>query len=214
MYLQGRVTVAFLSKKMKMSMILSPLLKIQRTRTCHLSSLCMTQPISPFSEYYEYSIRKIYDFLYYRTFDVDTAEDLTSETFRKAFESFHQFHGSTEKEFLSWTYTIAYRTLVDHSRTDKVHDSLEYHEDTVSETTDRAQILDDQDRLKKVLEYLDTLPSKQKDIILMAIWDDLPYKDISSITGESLSNIKKIISRTLPKIAANIASFLLILLSF
>jgi RNA polymerase sigma-70 factor, ECF subfamily len=168
-----------------------------------------------FSEYYESSVRKIYDFLYYRTFDVDTAEDLTADTFRKAFQSFHQFHGTTEKEFISWVYTIAYRTLVDHSRTDRVHDSLEYHEDTISDTMiDQAQALDNKDKLAKVLQYLDTLPPKQKDIILMAIWDDLPYKDISDITGESLSNIKKIISRTLPKIAANVTSFLLIFLSF
>ncbi len=59
-----------------------------------------------------------------------------------------------------------------------------------------------------MLGYLDTLGPPTRDIILMAIWDDLKYSEIALITGLSLANIKKIISRTLPKIAANVTAVL------
>ena len=48
----------------------------------------------------------------------------------------------------------------------------------------------------------------------MAVWDDLKYSEIATITGLSLSNIKKIVSRTLPKIAANVTNFLLLIFLF
>ena len=38
----------------------------------------------------------------------------------------------------------------------------------------------------------------------MRIWDELSYAEISEITGESVSNAKKIVSRTMTKIAANV----------
>ena len=46
----------------------------------------------------------------------------------------------------------------------------------------------------------------------MRLWDDLSYKEISELTGESLSNCKKVVSRTLANIPTTYMSLLFILL--
>lgn len=54
------------------------------------------------------------------------------------------------------------------------------------------------------MNFLQTLSEKERTIFTMRIWDELSYAEISEITGESVSNAKKIVSRTMAKIAANI----------
>lgn len=159
-------------------------------------------------------MKRVYDFAFYRTFDVHEAEEITSDTFFKALKSFSTFVGSSESEFSSWIFSIAYHNIVDRSRTKKDHAELDEALETVSVKEDLGDALDRKDKLEKVLKYLDTLPAKQKDIVIMAVWDDLKYAEIAEITGESLSNIKKIVSRTLAKIAANVAVFLFIFFLF
>jgi DNA-directed RNA polymerase specialized sigma24 family protein len=61
---------------------------------------------------------------------------------------------------------------------------------------------------------MDTLSLRDRNIVMMRIWDDMSYEDISRITGESVANSKKIVSRTLEKIAANVSvsAFILLIL--
>ncbi|MGB2111176.1 MAG: RNA polymerase sigma factor [Patescibacteria group bacterium] len=61
------------------------------------------------------------------------------------------------------------------------------------------------------MDFLNTLKPEQKEIIILRIWEDLSYKEISEITGKSEDNCKKIVSRNLKNIAANFIIFLFIL---
>jgi RNA polymerase sigma-70 factor, ECF subfamily len=157
---------------------------------------------------YDAYSRPVYDFLFFRTFDEARAQDLMSETFFKALRSLSSFKGVTLAEFKSWIFTIAYNSFIDSTRTPSDYADIDDHVDVGQITPDHASTIDGSDRLERVLAYLDTLWPPHKDIILMAVWDDLKYSEIAIITGLSLSNIKKIVSRTLPKIAANVANFL------
>jgi RNA polymerase sigma-70 factor, ECF subfamily len=163
---------------------------------------------------YDTYSKPIYDFLFFRTFDEVRAQDLMSETFFKALRSLASFKGDTLAEFKSWIFTIAFNLFIDSTRQASDHADIEDHLDIGQITPDYASILDGNERLERVLAYLDTLWPPHKDVILMAIWDDLKYSEIAIITGLSLSNIKKIVSRTLPKIAANVANFLSLIFLF
>ena len=55
------------------------------------------------------------------------------------------------------------------------------------------------------MAYLETLGERERSIITMKIWDDMDYSEIAKITGESEANLRKITSRTLAKIAANVS---------
>lgn len=127
-------------------------------------------------------MKRVYDFAFYRTFDAEIAEEIASDTFFKALRGFASFTGSSESEFASWIFRIAYNSIIDRSRTNKVHDDIVDHEETASIDTDNAAAIDAKDRLDKVLAYLETFPTKHKDIVLMAVWDDLKYAEIAEIS--------------------------------
>lgn len=44
-----------------------------------------------------------------------------------------------------------------------------------------------------------------KEILILRIWDDLAYEDIAKITGKSVDNCKKIVSRVLESVRSNVA---------
>lgn len=59
---------------------------------------------------------------------------------------------------------------------------------------------------------MDTFSERDRLIVTMRIWEELSYEEISVITGESVSNAKKIVSRSLAKITANISELSIITL--
>lgn len=64
--------------------------------------------------------------------------------------------------------------------------------------------MDNKSKLEEVLSYMDTLSEKEQAILRLRIWDELSYQEIADITGESVDNAKKIVSRSLAKISANV----------
>lgn len=163
-----------------------------------------------FEAAYDRYVRKIYDFLYFKTFDRETAEDLTQETFFKVFKSAKSFRGTTEAELKSWIYSVAYRTFVDHYRNFRETDELDGIAETHGKSEDHAARIDDGNTLSEVLAYLATIPEEHRDVVVMRVWDDLSYAEISEITGKSVDNCKKIVSRVLVQIQANVAYALLL----
>lgn len=59
---------------------------------------------------------------------------------------------------------------------------------------------------------MDTLNERERIILTYRIWDDMSYTEISAITGESVDNCKKIVSRTLEKIGSNVTPLTLLTL--
>lgn len=110
-------------------------------------------------------------------------------------------------------FRIAYTTMIDAIRLRGEAFSLDVIEQSgvsVSHATD----IDNREKLREVEEFLTKLSERERSIITMRIWDDMPYEDISLIMGESVANVKQIVSRTLTKIAANIQSLLLFVTFF
>ncbi len=158
--------------------------------------------LAAFGELYDMSYEKVYRFIYHRTGDHEQSEDIVAETYMKALKRISHFRGQHEWEFFSWIYRIAYTTMIDHVRTTRTVDALDDVEAWYQ--TDEGKKLDTDSKLSEVMNFLHTLSEKERTIFTMRIWDELSYAEISEITGESVSNAKKIVSRTMAKIAANI----------
>lgn len=77
---------------------------------------------------------------------------------------------------------------------------------------DNATDIDNTSKIEEILGFMKTFSERDRSIITMRIWDDLSYEEISIITGESVVNAKKIVSRGLAKISANVSH--LFILSF
>lgn len=162
-----------------------------------------------FGALYDASYDRVYRYIFHRTLDTIQTEDIISEVYEKVMRSMTKFRGSTEWEYYSWIYHICYTTIIDYSRADIWVDSLE--DISWEPYYDASDDIDARDKLVEVLEYMKTLSEKERTILTMRIWDDLSYAEISLITGESEANIRKIVSRTLAKIASNVSALSLII---
>lgn len=114
--------------------------------------------------------------------DETVTEDIVSDVFFKALKNIEKFSGTTEQELSSWIYRIAYNSVVDFYRTKKEYTDLEMVEDAYGVDPDYAKKIDSNMTLTDILCYLETIPSAQKNILIMRIWDDLSYKEIAEIT--------------------------------
>jgi RNA polymerase sigma-70 factor (ECF subfamily) len=158
---------------------------------------CQNGETAAFGTLYDHYIRLIYNFIFYKTFHKETAEDLTSETFFKALRNIQSV--DLEKSFGSWLYKIAQNTVLDHYRARRNHEDIDDFWD-ISDTTDIALEVDTSISVDALKKELKNLSSTDRDIIIMRIWQDLSYKEIADIVGKSEASCKMTYSRALAKL--------------
>jgi RNA polymerase sigma factor (sigma-70 family) len=168
---------------------------------------CQAGDMDAFTDLYDAYVKRIYDFIYYRTSHKETAEDLTSVTFTKAFQNINSFKGS-QGMFSSWLYRIARNTVIDHMRTAKKTVDLEAAANAKSKdnVAGEAEV---RDRLDQVKTYLNKLSEDQREIVVMRLWDELSYAEISALTGKTEGNCKVIFSRVMQKMHKELLPLLL-----
>lgn len=170
---------------------------------------CQEGDTSEFGILYDKYIKAIYSYIYYRVQHKETTEDLTSTVFIKTIEKIGTF--DPEKgSFSSWLYRIAKNSVSDHFRQLKFHGNIDDIWD-LSDNTDIPRDADNRIKLDKVKKYLQKLKPEQREIVVLRVWDQLPYKEISDITGKSEVNCKVILSRALAEIRNNEVLYLLLL---
>ncbi len=132
----------------------------------------------------------------------------------KVLRNISKYRGKTDGEFFSWLLRIGYTTMIDFLRKSSDTDPVDNNSTAMSYTNDIGMDVDNREKIDEVLHFLNTLSVRDRNIFTMRIWDDLSYEEISIITGESVSNTKKVVSRTLEKITANISYCFLFFLLF
>ncbi|RJQ36411.1 RNA polymerase sigma factor [Candidatus Parcubacteria bacterium] len=171
---------------------------------------CQTGDREAFSALYDRYIKKIYTYVYYKTHHKETAEDLTAKTFIKALE--HIDSCDPDQRFGAWLYRIARNTVIDHYRTARPALEIDDAWD-IPDTSDIARDADARQRLAAVRAEVQALPSVQRDILMLRLWEGLSYQEIAQIVQKSEGHCKVIFSRAIRQLrAANaLAAFLIIL---
>ncbi len=167
-----------------------------------------------FNELYELNFGKIYNFIYFRTHHKETAEDLTSKTFIKAWGNIDKFDAE-KGSFSTWIYAIARNNIIDHFRKTKNQGEI-VNIDLMLDISSPENIANNtelKDQLEKVKEYLKTLPDEQRDIVIMRIWDELSYKEIAGILSKSEASCKMSFYRTMEKLQTQFSIAIIILLT-
>ena len=71
-----------------------------------------------FGRLYDIYADRIYRHIYYRTNNVEDAQDLTQEVFMKAWQALPKYKKS-RTPFLGWLFTISHNRVIDYYRTKK-----------------------------------------------------------------------------------------------
>jgi RNA polymerase sigma-70 factor (ECF subfamily) len=157
-----------------------------------------------FGELYDFYLPRIYGFIVRRVGDRLAAEDLTSMTFQRALENVRRADFRNES-FGGWLYRVASNAIVDYARRDGRTVSLsELRED--EEPGDRA--LDalaaalDREQLRRALL---SLPSSQRELLVMRFYDDLDTAELCAVFGCSHETLAVRLHRALRALRAAVA---------
>lgn len=160
----------------------------------------MPMKYAEFESYYDQYKHKIYSYLYYRSGkNRERAEDLTSEVFMKALEKFHTY--KKDSSFQSWIYAVAHNHLVDFFRKNKQATvDLEDVDNLLVSNADTKSMLRKRVATEQVMEMIDILSDKEREMLLLRYQQELSMKDIAEIVDEQDTNVRVTIHRALAKL--------------
>lgn len=146
-----------------------------------------------FTQYYEQHKTAIFNYILYRvSFNRETAEDLTSDIFLKAFEAFDRY--DRNRSFKTWIFTIAHNHLVNYYSGKKEALPLEEAVEVVKETPISDNV-DHRMTVSKILHLVSKLPAEKRELIIMRYVNDLSNSEIASITGKEEGAVRTALSR-------------------
>jgi RNA polymerase sigma factor (sigma-70 family) len=125
-------------------------------------------------------------YAYRLTGDLDVARDIVQETFLRLCR---QGPGSVEDHVTPWLFRVCRHRALDWMKTRSPGPYHEAFPDPPSHYRDPAAILERKEKLELILELLQTLPPNQREVITLKFQNDLSYKEISSITSLSVTNV-------------------------
>ncbi len=165
-----------------------------------------------FREFYDLYVERVVMFFYRRTFCVEQAADLTSETFALAFERRRQFRGSTVEEEQGWLFSIARSQLTSLWR----HRAVERRGlarlglDPISMTTEGIERIEELaaiDGLRDdVADALGQLSEEQACAVEQRILRERSYAELAHEFGVTEDVVRSRVSRGLRAMAERLGS--------
>jgi RNA polymerase sigma-70 factor (ECF subfamily) len=155
---------------------------------------------------------KIYGFIYSKISDRDISNDIFQDTFIKVIKTLKTSSYNEEGKFLPWVMRIAHNLIIDHFRKAKKMPLFRETEEfsifsimSDDSLTIENKIIADQVEVD-VRKLIEGLPADQKEVLIMRMYHDISFKEISEITGVSINtalgrmryalmNLRKIIDK-------------------
>ena len=158
-----------------------------------------------FGQLYDAYMERIYRFIYFRVDDQQTAEDITSHVFLKAWSNLHRFRFS-RTPYLGWLYTIAHNAVIDHYRTRKPTAALEdvqlSHPD-YSEAVENE--IDLKAEMKTIKAAMQNLTSDQQQVLTLRFIEGMSNTEIAQQLGKRPGAIRALQMRGLQALARQLA---------
>jgi RNA polymerase sigma-70 factor, ECF subfamily len=149
-----------------------------------------------FGELYDRHVVRVYRHIYYMIGNAAEAEDLTAQTFLKAWEAIdrYQVRGAP---FISWLLRIAHNLGVSHLRAKR--ETSQLHDGLVDDKLRRDPEWSYQQTAEEELvrEAILRLRDEQRQVIILRFIEDLDYREVAEIIGKSVAAIRVIQHRAL-----------------
>ncbi|TYP74949.1 RNA polymerase sigma factor [Aquimarina intermedia] len=137
--------------------------------------------------------QRIYSFIFSKVFDRDISEDIFQDTFIKVIKTLKRGKYNEEGKFLPWVMRIAHNLVIDHfrkgNRMPKFEDNGEFSIFSVISDSDlnaEKQLIKEQVE-EELRNLIQELPTDQREVLIMRMYKDMSFKEISDKTGVSIN---------------------------
>lgn len=136
----------------------------------------------------------------------DDADDLTQNTFIKAFRHLDKFESNSG--IFTWLYRIATNETLSYleKKKKRFFFSIDDHQEKLESYIDHAPELDGDQIQKKLQKALLKLPEKQRLVFQLKYQEDLSYEQMAEITGTSVGALKASYHHAVKKIEQFVVS--------
>ena len=154
-----------------------------------------------FAALYDFYVEQIYRFVLFRVGDEQTAEDLTSQVFLKAWDnlSSYQIRGLL---FKAWLFRIARNSVIDYYRTYKETMPLEpsalTKPDPAAEVGDQVEQQLQAEELRLALQQL---TEDQRQVLTLRFIEGLSTEEVANVLGKRQGAIRALQMRGLQALA-------------
>jgi RNA polymerase sigma-70 factor (ECF subfamily) len=145
-----------------------------------------------FTILYQQYFEKVYRYHVSRTGNVHDAQDLTSETFKTAYENMHRYRG--DGSWGGWLFGIAHHKMADHFRRQNDH-LEEFDEQFIQLGTDAETLAFQNIQAFQVYEKLNSLPPERAEALRLRFWGGLTASEAAKVMGKSEAAVKMLVFR-------------------
>ncbi|MEO9570927.1 MAG: sigma-70 family RNA polymerase sigma factor [Polaribacter sp.] len=137
--------------------------------------------------------QRLFSFIYSKVQDRDITEDIFQDTFIKVIRTLKKGNYNEEGKFLPWVMRISHNLVIDHFRkfnrmpTFKNTDEFDIFSVLGDGNLNAEKQIIQEQIFSDVRELVKELPEEQKEVLLMRMYKDMSFKEISENTGVSIN---------------------------
>lgn len=167
---------------------------------------------SAFEILYERYSQSVLSYLYRMLGNLEDVESIGQEVFLRAFRFAPTY--KYPQKFSTWLFTITRNLAINQSRRRRrspIRNITELNLDGIDISGDPYQVaaratddMEKQEEIATVLKALDGLPTDQKEVIVLGVFQDLSYAEMEEITGTKAVTLRSRMFHGLKRLAKQI----------
>src|SRR5690348_7409970 len=167
-----------------------------------------------FSLLYERYSGSVLSYLYRMLGNLEDVESIGQEVFLRAFRFAPTYR--YPQKFSTWLFTITRNLAINQSRRRKrspIRNITELNLEGIDMSGDPYQVatratddVEKQEEIARILKALDVLPTDQKEVIVLGVFQDLSYAEMEEITGTKAVTLRSRMFHGLRRLARSIGA--------
>ncbi len=159
-----------------------------------------------FGRVFDRNYRALLAYALRRTPDRSDAEDAVSETFTVVWRRLSKLPGD-EREQRLWLFGIARKVLSNQhrstTRASQLNRRIQTPDQAESPAADAS--IEDAVDIAEALDALDALSERDRELVTLALWEELSNAEIATATGTSVANVSVRLHRAKKRLRAHFA---------
>jgi RNA polymerase sigma-70 factor, ECF subfamily len=168
----------------------------EREAERRLVALAIGKDQGAFAALYDRHVVRIYRHIYYLVGDAREAEDLTAQTFLKAWEAIGRYK-DRGAPLIAWLLRIAHNLTVSYLRSRRDHSELQDGYVDHKRSGNPEEVLEQSSDEKSVREAVMKLRNEQRQVIMLRFVEEMGYQEVAEVIGKSVPAVRVIQHRAL-----------------